>query len=200
MRDVALESPQKTFPTVADSKERYKFSCFFMSSVQRSVHCTRATVDLLPLVPGVLVEMGISKPLKDEEAAWMLARLIAKGIGGKRAAKGSLNDWKTEPSTETSVSDEQENPMRDTSDSDSQSQLREQAVTKIPYHSPIKSVSAAPHHQRPQSLPVQATLADDWRSVSALWRRRCRRSAGRRHTGNLRFRQHVRRHPGNRFR
>jgi hypothetical protein len=36
--------------------------------------------DLLPLMPGFLAEMGISKPLTDEEAAWVLARLIAKGI------------------------------------------------------------------------------------------------------------------------
>jgi len=40
--------------------------------------------DLVPLMPGFLAEMGISNPLTDEEAAWMLARLIAKGISEGR--------------------------------------------------------------------------------------------------------------------
>jgi hypothetical protein len=40
--------------------------------------------DLLPLMPGFLTEMGISKPLTDEEAAWTLARLVANGISEGR--------------------------------------------------------------------------------------------------------------------
>jgi len=38
------------------------------------------TADLLPLMPGFLAELGVSAPQTREQAAWSLARLIAKGI------------------------------------------------------------------------------------------------------------------------
>jgi len=40
--------------------------------------------DLLPLMPGFLAEIGVSAPLAREQAAWLLARLIAKGISERR--------------------------------------------------------------------------------------------------------------------
>src|SRR5512143_1539215 len=40
--------------------------------------------DLLPLMPGFLTEMGVSAALTREEAAWLLARLIAHGISEAR--------------------------------------------------------------------------------------------------------------------
>jgi hypothetical protein len=40
--------------------------------------------DLLPLMPSFLAEMGVSAPLAREQAAWLLARLIAKGISERR--------------------------------------------------------------------------------------------------------------------
>jgi hypothetical protein len=40
--------------------------------------------DLLPLMPGFLAEMGLSASLAREQAAWLLARLIAKSISERR--------------------------------------------------------------------------------------------------------------------
>jgi hypothetical protein len=40
--------------------------------------------DLLPLMRGFLAEMGVSAPLPREQAAWLLVRLIAKGISERR--------------------------------------------------------------------------------------------------------------------
>jgi hypothetical protein len=40
--------------------------------------------DLLPLMPGFLSELGVSTALPREEAAWVLARQIAKGISERR--------------------------------------------------------------------------------------------------------------------
>jgi len=53
--------------------------------VRRIAGLTRPiTAELIPLMPGFLAELGVSAPQTRDQAAWSLARLIAKGISEKR--------------------------------------------------------------------------------------------------------------------
>jgi hypothetical protein len=54
-------------------------------NVRRIAGLTRPNqADLLPFMPGFFAEMGVSAPLSREQAAWLLARLIAKGISERQ--------------------------------------------------------------------------------------------------------------------
>jgi len=52
--------------------------------------------ELLPLMPGFLSEMGVVAPLPRDEAGWLLARLVAKGISEEQLTpyEGARFIWK----------------------------------------------------------------------------------------------------------